>query len=254
MVTGASSGIGAAFADLLAARGHDLVLIARREAALEARAARLREDHGIEVEVITADLATREGMRIAEDRLATGDISMLINNAGIGDLRHFAEADRDSHERMIDLNVTALSRLTHAAVAAMLPRAEGTIVNVASGLSFNIVPGAAVYTGTKGFVSQFTQALAAELADSGLRFQLLVPGLTRTNLGGAEGNGLFDQFPEEMVQSPEAVAQASLAGLALGELVCLPRLEDYSRWESARDATRAIGVDPPHNRTASRYA
>jgi short-subunit dehydrogenase len=253
IVTGASSGIGEAFAVALAKRGHDLVLVARRRELLSALADRLAAEFGIVVEVLAADLAEPGDVTRVEQRLARGDIGMLVNNAGIGGLDGFLEADPATFDLMIAVNVSALTRLTRAAATAMLAKGEGTIINVASGISFNVFPGAAVYAGTKGFVSQFTQALDAELAGSGIRFQLLVPGLTRTNLGGAEDLGMFDKFPPEMVQAPEVVAEASLAGLELGEVVCIPRLEDYSQWEAARDAIRAIGADPPGNAVASRY-
>lgn len=253
LVTGASSGIGEAFAVALARRGHDLVLVARRADALDRLAARLRSEFGVSVEVLVADLADPADLPTVEARLAGGDVGLLINNAGMGSLEGFLDIEPAAHEMMIAINVTALTRLTYAAARAMKAAGRGTIVNVASGIAFNILPTAAVYAGTKGFVSQFTQAIAEEMADSGVRFQLLVPGLTRTNLGGAEESGLFDLFPAEMVQSPEAVAEAGLAGLELGEIVCIPRLENYAQWEAARDAIRAVGVDPPGNAVASRY-
>lgn len=253
LVTGASSGIGEAFAVALARRGRDLVLVARRKPLLSDLAARLATEHGVAIEVMEADLADPAQVARVEQRLARGDIGLLVNNAGIGGLDPFLEADPTIYDQMIAVNVTALTRLSRAAAVAMKPAGKGAIINVASGISFNVLPAAAVYAGTKAYVAQFTQALDAELAGSGIRFQALIPGLTRTNLGGAEDKGMFDQFPAEMVQSPEVVAEASLAGLELGEVVCIPRLEDYSRWEAARDAIRAIGADPAGNAVASRY-
>lgn len=253
LVTGASSGIGEAFAVSLARRGRDLVLAARRADRLAALAARLTAEHGVSVEVLAADLADPAELVRVEQRLARGDIGLLVNNAGIGALEPFLDADPASFDTMIAVNVTALTRLSRAAVAAMVANGGGALVNVASGIAFNVMPGAAVYAGTKAFVAQFTQALDAEHAGSGIRFQALIPGLTRTNLGGAEELGMFDRLPPEMVQAPEAVAEASLAGLELGEVVCIPRLENYGQWEAARDAVRAIGTDPAGNAVASRY-
>lgn len=253
LVTGASSGIGEAFAVALAKRRQDLVLVARRKDRLGQLADGLATEFGISIEVLGADLAKPGDMARVEQRLARGDIDLLVNNAGIGGLDPFLEADPASYDEMIAVNVVALTRMTRAAVAAMKAKGTGAIVNVASGISFNVLPGAAVYAGTKAYVAQFTQALDAELAGSGIRFQALIPGLTRTNLGGAEDLGMFEKFPPEMVQSPDVVAEASLAGLALGEVVCIPRLEEYGRWEAARDAIRAIGADPPGNAVASRY-
>lgn len=253
LVTGASSGIGEAFAVALARRGQDLVLVARREELLAQLSATLAQHHGVAVEVLAADLAAPGDVARVEARLGRGDIALLVNNAGIGGLDPFLEAEPVTFDQMIAVNVLALTRLSRAATAAMRAKGAGAIINVASGIAFNVLPAAAVYAGTKAYVSQFTQALDAELAGSGIRFQALIPGLTRTNLGGAEELGMFDRFPPEMVQSPEAVAEASLAGLELGEVVCIPRLEDYGRWEAARHAIRAIGTDPPGNAVASRY-
>lgn len=253
LITGASSGIGEAFAISLAKRGHDLVLVARRADILGNLAGQLSNTYAVSVEVLAADLAEPAQVALVEGRLARSDIDLLVNNAGVGSLEGFLAADVNAHCQMIAVNVIALTRLAHAAAAVMARKGKGVIVNVASGIAFNVLPVASVYAGTKAYVAQFTQALSAELAGTGVRFQLLVPGLTRTNLGGAEELGMFDQFPADMVQSAEAVAEACLAGLALGEEVCFPRLENYAQWETARDAIRAIGADPPGNGVAKRY-
>jgi len=178
---------------------------------------------------------------------------MLVNNAGIGDIAPFADQARSIHERMIAINVTALTRLAHAAVQPMRRARRGSMINVASGFAFDFMPGASVYAASKAYVVQLTHVLAAELGDEGLRFQALIPGLTRTELGGALDSGFFDRFPAELVSSPEAVARASLAGLGLGELVCFPRLGDMGQWEQVYAAIRAIGRSPEHNKIASRY-
>lgn len=253
LITGASSGIGKAFAMLLASRGHDLVLVARRASALDELAGQLSADHGIKAEALAADLAVSADVAKVEQRLAQGDVGMLINNAGVGGMGGFLDSSLADIEQTITVNITALVRLTQAAAKAMKNAGNGTIVNVSSGMAFQALPMLPVYAGSKAFVSQFTQVLQAELAGQGVRVQLLVPGLTRTNLGNAEETGFFDRFPAEIVQSPEAVADACLASLELGEDVCFPRLEDYSKWETARDAIQAVGRDPGGNKVASRY-
>lgn len=253
LITGASSGIGKAFAALLASRGHDLVLVARRAAALEELAGQLSAAHSVKVEVIAADLANSTDVAKVEQRLAQGDVGMLVNNAGVGGMGAFLDSSLADIEQTIAVNVTALARLSQAAAAAMKAAGSGTIVNVASGMAFQVLPMLPVYSGSKAFVTQFTQVLQAELGGQGIRVQLLVPGLTRTNLGNAEETGFFDRFPAEIVQSPEAVAEACLAGLELGEEVCFPRLEDYSKWETAREAIQSVGRDPHGNKVASRY-
>jgi len=138
-------------------------------------------------------------------------------------------------------------------VRSMRHAGRGAVINVASGLSFEYRAGAAVYAASKAFVLQFTRVLHLELADAGLQFQALVPGLTRTALGGADRNGFFDTIPAHRVMSPEAVARASLAALSLRELVCFPRVEDLSGVDDIQDAYRKLGSSPDHNRVASRY-
>ncbi|MEO0033481.1 MAG: hypothetical protein RIS94_3239 [Pseudomonadota bacterium] len=253
LVTGASSGIGEAFAEALATRGHALVLVARRADRLATLADRLQQDHGVAVECLTADLAEDASLARVEARLAQGDIAMLVNNAGVGDIGLFADMPRATHQRMIAVNVTALTCLAHAATQAMLANGGGIIINVASGFAYDFMPGAAVYAATKAYVAQFTEVLDAELGERGIQMQALVPGLTRTELGGAADSGLFDLFPPHAIMSARAVAEASLSALALGELVCIPRLEDHAHFTQARAAMRAVGRDPDHNRVATRY-
>lgn len=254
LVTGASSGIGEAYAVELARRGHDLVLVARRVERLRALAERLQRDHGVAVEVLPADLADPEDLHRVEARLdRSDDIGLLINNAGVGDVAPFVDQQRDVHARMMAVNVVALTRLAHAAIPQMLARGGGTVINVASGFAFDFMPGASVYAASKAFVVQLTHVLDAELGARGIRFQALVPGLTRTELGGAAVSGFFDQFPPEIVMEPDVLVKASLAGLDLGELVCFPRLPDATEYDRVHAATRAVGRTPAHNHVAERY-
>lgn len=254
LVTGASSGIGAAFAQVLAEDGYDLVLVARRRDRLDALAADFAKRFGTQSEVICADLADADDLRVVEQRLENGqNISLLVNNAGIGDIAEFSDQSRSIHARMIAVNVNALTLLAHAAVQSMRQAGRGSIINVASGMSFEYMAGASVYSASKAFVLQLTRVLDLELSGQGIRFQALIPGLTRTGLGGAEDSGFFDNFPPAMVMSAEAVARASLAGLALGELVCFPRLEDLSGVDDIQRAYRSLGTSPDHNRVATRY-
>lgn len=254
LVTGASSGIGAAFARVLAEDGYDLVLVARRRDRLVALAADLSNRFGVEAEVLVADLVNEPDLRAVERRLEDNDdIGLLVNNAGIGDILPFADQSREMHSRMIALNVNAVTSLAHAAVQSMRRVGQGVIINVASAQSFEYRAGASVYAASKAFVLQLTRVLDLELADAGLKFQALVPGLTRTALGGADRNGFFDRIPPHRVMSPEAVARAALASLVLGELVCFPRIEDISEVEEIQNAYRKLGASPDHNRVASRY-
>ena len=213
----------------------------------------LTAEHGGKVDVMVSDLVQPSQLSLVEQRLERGGIDLLVNNAGIGDIATFAEQSRETHTRMVTLNSMALMRLCHAAVQGMVPRGGGAVINVASGFAFDYMPGAAVYAATKAFVVQLTKILDEELAVSGMRFQALIPGLTRTELGGAGDSDFFDQFPPEMVMEPRALVDVSLASLALGELVCFPRTEDSGDYQRVHEAVRALGRTPPHSAIASRY-
>jgi uncharacterized protein len=253
LVTGASSGIGAAYATVLAARGCDLVLVARRGDRLAAQGDDLARRHGVDVEILAADLAEPQARGAVEVRLAADDIGLLVNNAGLGDMAPFAGQDRAAHARMVAVNVTAPMLLAHAALTPMLARGRGVLVNVASGFAMDFVAGAAVYAATKAAILQWSLVLAEELAGTGVQVQALVPGLTRTGLGGADA-ALFERFPPDMVMEPETLVRASLAGLALGETVCVPALDDPAAFAAAHDAWRGIGRGVSRREAAARYA
>jgi short-subunit dehydrogenase len=165
----------------------------------------------------------------------------------------FTAMPRDLAENMIALNVTALTRLTHAAIPGMLSRGGGTIINVSSGLAYGVNPPFSVYGATKAYVSHFTEMLHEEFGAKGIRFQALVPGLTRTNLGNAEEKHFFDQFPKEMVMSPEDLVDVSLTSLSMGELFCFPLLESADAWERASRAIKDIGHTALSATPAARY-
>ncbi|HUI62988.1 MAG TPA: SDR family oxidoreductase [Steroidobacteraceae bacterium] len=254
LITGTTSGIGAAFAERLAREGYDLILVARRGDRLREQAQRLRQEAGVRTTVLCADLSRSQDLRSVERRIAEEpELTLLVNNAGRGDIMPFTEMPAELAENMISLNVTALTVLTHAALPGMLARGGGTIINVASGLSFAVMSPFTVYGATKAYVAHFTELLHAEVGSKGIRLQALVPGLTRTNLGNAEEKRFFDQFPAEMVMMPADLVEASLASLAMGELFCFPRLEDPRQWEEASRAVRAIGATPMSNKPAARY-
>jgi short-subunit dehydrogenase len=238
LVTGTSSGIGAEYARQLAAAGYDLILVARRRERLERQKKDLADTYGVSAEVLVADLADPE-QRLEVERVAGKmPLNMLVNNAGVGGIAPFEKMSSDAIQRVMDVNVVALTRLTRAALPGMLSRGRGSIINVGSGLSFTTIPNAAVYAATKAYVVQFTQALNEELDGKGIRLQALIPGLVRTELGS---DAFYDNFPPEAVMSPEVLVSASLAGLDLGELVCIPLLSDIDDWAAANAAIRDIG-------------
>lgn len=221
LVTGASSGIGEAYARALAREGYALVLVARREARLRALAAELALRHHAPVEVLVADLADPAGIARVEARLAVGDVSFLVNNAGFGTAGTFVENEIARQTAMIRVHVTASVRLTRAALPGMLARRCGAIVNVASMVAFLPVAGSVTYSATKAYLKSFTEALHQELAGAGVRVQALCPGFTRTEF---QKVGKIDEMgvPNFMWMSSEAVVAQSLRDLDAECVVSVP--------------------------------
>lgn len=221
LVTGASSGIGEAFAVALAGRGHDLVIVARRADVLSDLAARLRASGGGEVEVIAADLATAGGVDSVAARLRdpVRAVDLLVNNAGVGTMGRFWEVPVDDEAAEIALNVVAVVRLTHAALGPMVARGSGGVVNVSSISAYQPIPLHATYGATKAFVSSFTNAVHEELRGTGVKAMVLAPGYTRT---GFQADG-FDpvNLPDAVWQSPEAVVETALKAYDRGRAVCI---------------------------------
>ena len=216
VVTGASSGIGAIYADRLARRGHDLVLVARNQARLDQVAKRVADAGRRRVEVVAANLNDKADLSRVEALLRTnGDITMLVNNAGIGALDPLLESDVDAMEEMIALNVTALTRLTYAVVPAMVSRGGGAIISISSVMAIapEILNG--VYGGTKAFVLALSPSLHEELAASNLRVQAVLPGATATNFWTAAG-GSVDRLPSTIVMRPAELVDAALVGFDRG--------------------------------------
>ena len=219
LVTGASSGIGLSFARRLAADGHDLVVVARSVDKLEELASSL----SVDVDVIGADLASDDGMGVVEERLRSADrpVDLLVNNAGFGTTGRFAELPIAEEDQEIRLNVLALTRLTGAAVPAMVARGRGAVLNVASIAAFQPTPGTATYGGTKAYVLSFTQALREELRGTGVKALVLCPGFTRTEFqerANYEVKGLAARF----WQTADEVVDAALSALDRDTGVCVP--------------------------------
>ncbi len=243
LVTGASSGIGQVFARRLAREGFDVVLVARRRDRLTELAKAL-EAGGARAEVVVADLATVEGLETVERRVAAGDLAMLVNNAGFQVYRPFVELDPARAEAQINVHVTAVVRLCRAALLAMIARGSGSIINVSSMLAFSagldrpFLPKRATYAATKAFVNAFTETLANELAGTGVKVQALCPGVVRTEFHDVDGKPRLR--PNVPVMEPEDVVEASLAALALGDVVCSPVLQDRTLLDREREARHAV--------------
>ncbi|MEN3163272.1 SDR family NAD(P)-dependent oxidoreductase [Tistrella mobilis] len=253
LVTGASSGIGAVYARRLARRGHDLILVARDRLRLEAAAEQIAAEYSVAVEVLVADLAATDGLEAVAARIeADPALSLLVNAAGLGPAGPALATPPQGYDAMLTLNVGALQRLTLTAAQVFAGRGRGTIINLASVVALIPERMNAPYVAGKAFVLELTRALAAELAGSGVRFQAVLPGLTRTEIFDRAG-GSLDHFPAHMVMEAGDMVDAALAGLDAGELVTIPSLPDAADW-AAYDAARArLAPNLSHDRPAARY-
>jgi short-subunit dehydrogenase len=230
MVVGASGGIGQGFADQLAARGHELILVARDRDRLDELAARLRATHRVTVDVVAADLAREESLRALEERIrADAELELLVNAAGIASWGRFADLDVERELDVIRVNVLAVVRLTRAALDTMLPRRRGAIVTVASLGGYIPLPFCATYGGTKAYLVNFTEALYEELRGSGVRIQVVCPGFTRTEMFARSGADAA-RMPSYIWAEPDTIARSSLAALRRDRPVCIPgaRLRIFS--------------------------
>lgn len=253
LVTGASSGIGAVYADRLARRGFDLILVARNRERLEALAAKLVRETGRKIEVLPADLMSRKDLAPVEAALRTrSDITMLVNNAGVGAAAPLLASDVDKMEEMIALNVSVLTRLTYAAVPGFVERGEGTLVNIASIVAISPETLNGVYGGSKAFVLALSQSLQHELKDKGVRVQAVLPGATATEFWGIAGVPM-EHLPKEIVMTAQDMVDAALAGLDQGEQVTVPALPDLAEWEAFDAARRAMSGRLSSTAPAARY-
>ena len=219
LVTGATAGIGAQFARQLAARGHDLVLVARDEGRLQAVADELRSA-GTGVEVLPADLASDEGCRSVEQRCADG-VDLLVNNAGLGTRGAFHEVPVEDEEHLLRVNVRAVLRLTRAALPGMVGRGRGDVVNVSSVAGFTPGARSATYSASKAWVTNFSESLHLQYAGHGLRVLALCPGFTRTEFHGRAGMDTSG-IPDRLWLSAEQVVRTGLQDLDRGRSVSVP--------------------------------
>jgi short-subunit dehydrogenase len=252
LVTGASSGIGAVYADRLAKRGYDLILVARNEKRLTAVADQLRSETGRTVTILPADLNDKASLANVEAVLRNdATISLLVNNAGVGSVASILQADVDTMEAMIDLNITALTRLTYAAAPAFVARGKGTIINIASVVGIAVEALNGVYSASKSYVLSFGHSLQKDLAEKGVRVQSVLPGATATEFWDIAGYA--PQKTAEITMSVEDCVDAALAGLDAGELVTIPGLHEgdlWTRWEADR---KAISPKFRNKKPAPRY-
>jgi short-subunit dehydrogenase len=256
LVTGASSGIGAAFAERLARDGYDLILVARRRERLETLAARLRQD-GAGTLVLVADLTRTSHLREVEAAVSSCEtLEVLVNCAGVAGYMPFVELPPDQARSLIDLHVVAPTCLTRAALPGMIARKRGAVISVSSALAYSAslpappLPYRAVYAAAKSYINVFTEIVSNEVKGTGVQVQALCPGVVRTELHDVAG---YDVSHIPFMMEPHDVVAASLSALHLGEVICMPGLEDTTALVEAQTAqTRAMqGARAPS--VASRY-
>jgi len=253
LITGASRGIGAVYAERLAKRGYDLILVARSEAPLKDVTARLSSATGRRVTPIAADLNDKADLARVETKLKDDpSITMLVNNAGIGSIAPLLDADVQKMEDMIALNITALTRLTYAAAPAFVARGTGTIINISSivGIAPEILNG--VYGASKAYVLALSHSLQHELAATGIRVQAVLPGAVATDFWEISGTP-YQNLPPSIVMSTEDMVDAALVGLDQGELVTIPSLREGDEWTGFEAARRAISGKFGNSQPAPRY-
>lgn len=253
LVTGASSGIGAVYADRLAARGYDLILVARRADRLEALCTQIAKAHGVKADPIVADLTQEQDVARIETMVATQeDLQVLVNNAGVARLAPAAQTSANEALAQINLNITALTRLTQAALPAFVARKQGLIINIASALAVHSLPISAIYSGTKAFVLQYSRGLQQELADTGVKVQLVLPASTSTELWDLSGVPLA-ALNKDTLMTTEHMVAAALAGLDQGETITWPSVADASLWEKYEAARSALFAGTQAGKPAPRY-
>jgi uncharacterized protein len=253
LVTGASTGIGATYADRLARRGYDLILVSRNAPQLEKLAARLAASNGVNTRVLAADLTSEADVARVEQTLRDDpSITLLVNNAGAATLGALATADVERLDRDIQLNIVAPTRLSRAALPGFLSRNRGGLINISSVMSQMVQPGNSVYGATKAYVLHFSEVLALEVAGSAVRVQVVLPGATGTALWNGSGVELKD-LPPDIVMNVEEMVDAALAGFDQGEAITIPSLPDVNDWQRVLKAREALQPNLSRKHSAPRY-
>lgn len=252
LITGASAGIGATYADRLAQRGYALVLVARDTQRLEALAERLRAETGVSVEILPADLTDDSNVALVEQRLQAGDISLLVNNAGMSLKGGMLENDPAALEQIITLNVTAPTRLAAAAAKSFVQRGSGAIINLSSVLAFAPEMFEGIYSGTKAYLLNLSQAMAAQLGPKGVYVQAVLPGATRTELWEKAGRDV-NEFPPGFLMEVGAMVDAALVGFDRRETVTIPPLPDEGQFLAMQQARLAMAPNLSRSEVPARY-
>jgi hypothetical protein len=253
LITGASTGIGAVYADRLARRGHDLILVARDAGRMQALAEKLRAETGRTVEVLPADLTDGDDLDRISKRLASDTaITLLVNNAGMSLNGGLLDNEAPALERIITLNVTAPTLLASAAGKAFKARGKGAIINIASVLALAPEAFDGVYSGTKAYLLNLSLSLSQQLAETGVQVQAVLPGATRTEFWRDAGKPV-EELPSEIVMSAEDLVDAALVGFDRGEVATIPSLADGAEYDLYEGARRAMMDHLSSSQVAARY-
>lgn len=251
LITGASTGIGAVYAERFAQRGHDLVLVARDQARLDALAARLRSEHDGAVDVIPADLTQLSDLTTVESRLRDdARIGILVNNAGAALSGHFVDQSTDSVAQLVALNTTALVRLASAIAPRLAKAGDGAIINIGSVVGLAPEFGMTVYGATKAFVLFLSQGLSLELSPQGVYVQAVLPAATRTEIW--DRSGVDINTLSEIMEVGDLV-DAALVGFDRREPVTIPPLHEAERWDDLQDARQGLLGQIRQSAVAQRY-
>jgi len=254
LITGASSGIGAVYADRMAHRGYDLILVARNRGRLDTLASRLTNETKRSVEVLPADLNDKADLaRVEEVLKKDASITLLLNNAGFGAVAPLLNSNVNKMDEMISLNVGALTRLTYAVVPGFVARGAGTIINISSMVAIAPEVLNGVYGGSKAYVLAFSQSLQHELAPKGIRIQAVLPGAISTEFWDLAGNPVSN-LPPDFVMTAEDLVDAALSGLDQGEVVTIPALPDKAEWDRFESARRDMSTRLSRREPAARYS
>jgi short-subunit dehydrogenase len=253
LITGASSGLGATYADRLARRGYDLILVARDTARLEALADRLCEATGQKIEVLTADLIDAAALAIVEKRLADDPtITLLVNNAGMSLSGPLLTAEIEQVDRLIALNISAPTRLARAAATSFVARQAGAIVNIASVLALAPELFDGVYSGSKAYLLNLSHSLAKQTAPAGIYVQAVLPGATRTEIWDRAGKSIKD-VPADWLMEVDDLVDAALLGFDRREAVTIPPLADEGQWTAMEELRQSMMPHLSRKDVAERY-
>lgn len=253
LITGASTGIGAIYANRFAKRGYDLILVARDQAKLESVADNIKAEYNVNIEVLPADLTLKSDLSRVEARLRSdSSITLLINNAGLGATTPLMDSNLDDIETMIYLNVISLTRLSGAVTPAFVSRGKGSVINIASIVALvpELLNGA--YSGSKAYVVNFTQSMHHELSSKGIKVQAVLPGAIDTPFWDKSGFPLHN-LPSQVVMTPDNLVDAALAGFDKDELITIPSLPDVKEWDALDAARKVLVPNLSHSVPASRY-